>query len=70
MTANNSLIRPKGAAAKLGIALSTLNDWLNPRSPRYDPTLPARIRIGKSAVAWREADLDAWIDSRAEPTKL
>lgn len=27
-------------------------------------TFPRPVRIGKRAVAWREVDLDDWLDSR------
>ncbi|MFU2151123.1 AlpA family phage regulatory protein [Klebsiella aerogenes] len=30
----------------LDIARSTIYDWINPKSPRYDPTFPKQRRLG------------------------
>ena len=65
MTAHNSdpepmLLRPAAVARRLGVSESTL--W---RLAREDPAFPARIRLSLRAVAWRVADIDAWVARRA-----
>ncbi|MCC8382344.1 AlpA family phage regulatory protein [Photorhabdus laumondii] len=32
---------------KLGIARSTIYDWINPKSLRYDNTFPKQRQLGK-----------------------
>jgi prophage regulatory protein len=34
------MLRIKDVMKKLGIARATIYDWLNTKSPRYDPTFP------------------------------
>lgn len=51
---------------KLGIARSTLYDWLNPKSPRYDDTFPKQFKIGARAVGWLEEEVDQWIALKIE----
>ncbi len=51
-TSSIQLIRAKELAAQLGIGISTLYDWLNPTSPRYDANFPKAISIGSRAKAW------------------
>ena len=55
------LIRMKDLTAKLGISRSKIYEMLNPNSPRYDPTFPKPINIGKHAVGWIEQRIDEWI---------
>jgi prophage regulatory protein len=60
---------------RLGIALSTLNNKIDPKSRWYDPSFPERIMIGPRAVRFSEEQLTAWIDqrssrsSRSSPTR-
>jgi prophage regulatory protein len=61
-----NIIRMKPTAAKIGVGLSTVYDWQNPRSPRYDPTFPKRIKLGLATSGIIEADLDAWINLKAK----
>ncbi len=63
MTPKKLLRKPK-ALEKLGIANATAYDWLNPKSPRYDPTFPRPIKIGAAAVAWLESEIDDWIAAK------
>lgn len=60
------IIRMKPSAEKIGIGLSTVYDWQNPRSPRYDPSFPKRVKLGRATSGMIEADLDAWIDQKAK----
>ncbi|QLP46853.1 helix-turn-helix transcriptional regulator [Klebsiella michiganensis] len=49
---------------KLGIARATIYDWLNTKSPRYDPTFPIQRRLGTKSVGWLESELDDWLNNR------
>jgi prophage regulatory protein len=54
------ILRMRAVTAKLGIARSTIYDWLDPKSPRYDATFPKQRRLGQQSVGWVEAELDQW----------
>ncbi|MGJ3353135.1 AlpA family phage regulatory protein [Providencia sp. Je.9.19] len=58
------ILRIPAVMAKLGIARSTIYDWLNPKSKRYDPTFPKQLKLGKQSVGWMESELDQWLKSR------
>lgn len=55
------ILRISAVMAKLGIARSTIYDWINPKSKRYDPTFPKQRKLGKQSVGWLEEDLDNWL---------
>jgi prophage regulatory protein len=61
------ILRMRAVVAKLGIARSTIYDWLNPKSPRYDATFPKQRRLGQQSVGWLEAELDQWLQERETP---
>ena len=58
------ILRMRAVAAKLGIARSTIYDWLNAKSPRHDPAFPKPYPLGKLSVGWLESELDEWILKR------
>ncbi|MEA5206380.1 MULTISPECIES: AlpA family phage regulatory protein [Enterobacter] len=58
------ILRMRAVTAKLGIARSTIYDWLNPKSNRYDATFPKQRRLGKQSVGWLETELDQWLLTR------
>ncbi|APE78802.1 TPA: AlpA family phage regulatory protein [Escherichia coli] len=49
---------------KMGISRSTIYDWLNPKSPRYDGTFPKQKRLGRQSVGWLESELNEWVMRR------
>ena len=53
----------------LSISKSTLYDWINPKSPRYDNHFPRPIKLGSSAVGWVEIELEAWLVIRRNNNK-
>jgi prophage regulatory protein len=61
------ILRMRAVTVKLGIARSTIYDWLNPKSPRYDATFPQQRRLGQQSVGWLETDLDQWLLQREIP---
>lgn len=58
---HNTVLRMKDLIRRLGLSRSTIYDRLNPKSDGYDPTFPRKIRLGKSAVGFRDADVSAWL---------
>jgi len=70
-TSNVKILRLNTVVSKIGIARSTIYDWINPKSPRYDPTFPTQKVLGKQSVGWLESELDDWILQRnTVPSKL
>lgn len=59
------VMRIPDVTTHLGIGKSTIYDWMNEKSPRYDPTFPRPIRLGKSSVGWLASELDEWLLNRA-----
>jgi prophage regulatory protein len=62
------ILRVVAVAAKLGISRSTIYDWLNPKSDRYDATFPKQRQLGRQSVGWLEEELDQWLLQRKTPT--
>ncbi|MCD6619983.1 AlpA family phage regulatory protein [Aeromonas veronii] len=42
---------------------SWIYERINPKSPRFDPSFPRPVRVGTSAIGWRESSVDIWIQS-------
>lgn len=59
-----TILRRKQVEARTGLSRSTIYDKVNSRSPRYDPSFPKQIQLGKDAVGWIEAEVDAWLSMR------
>ncbi|MEA9428377.1 AlpA family phage regulatory protein [Aeromonas caviae] len=51
------------------MARSTLYDWSDPRSPRFDETFPKPIRLGGNSVGWINEEIEDWIYRRAASRK-
>jgi len=64
----SKIIRLSQLTEMLSISRSCIYDWLNPSSPRHDPSFPKQVRLsGRSnggAVGWRLESIMAWLDSR------
>lgn len=58
------ILRIRDICQKIGIGRSTVYDWINPKSPRYDASFPKRLRLGKQSVGWLESEIDDWILQR------
>lgn len=63
MTTNNELriLRINEVATKLAIGKSTIYDWLNIKSPRYDATFPKPIKLGGNSQGWLSILVDQWL---------
>lgn len=64
------VLRIKQLTHIVGLERSTIYDYLNPRSPRHDPTFPKQIKLGMSAVGWLEAEVNEWINSKRQMRSL
>ena len=60
------VIRIKELTQKLSVSKSTIYDWLNENSPRYDPTFPKSVSIGQSCVGWLSTKVDEWLIGKYE----
>lgn len=58
------LLRRPQVEALTGLACSTIYAYVK------EDMFPKQIKIGKRAVAWREADILAWIEGRAQLSGL
>ncbi|MBD8127128.1 MULTISPECIES: helix-turn-helix transcriptional regulator [Erwiniaceae] len=61
-----NILRVPALVKKLGIGRSTVYDWLDPDSDRFDPTFPQRVKLGAKAVGWLESEIDAWVLSKTK----
>lgn len=57
-------LRPKAAAAKLGIGVSTLFKYA-----KTDPAFPKGIKMSVRCRVFRESDLEAYLRLRAAESK-
>lgn len=64
-TTGVTILRLTQVITRTGLSKSNIYERLNPKSPRYDPTFPERIKLGTSAVGWFESEIEAWLISRA-----
>lgn len=64
MTANIRILRIKDVQKMIGIARSTIYDWMNENSPRYDPSFPKPLKLGKSSIGWFESKLIEWLENK------
>ncbi|MFN3071890.1 AlpA family transcriptional regulator [Serratia sp. J2] len=62
------ILRLPAVVNKTGLARSTIYDWINPKSPRYDPSFPKQRSLGKKSVGWLESELDEWLQHRCKVT--
>ncbi|WP_257222012.1 AlpA family transcriptional regulator [Acinetobacter sp. YH12151] len=52
-------------ASMIHVSRSSLYDWMNPKSSRYDPTFPAPIKVGR-ATRWLLSEINNWIEAKAK----
>jgi prophage regulatory protein len=61
---NIQILRMPQLTKKTGASRSSIYDWLNPKSPRFDPTFPVPVKLSGASIGWIEAEVDAWLASR------
>lgn len=55
------IVRIKDVLHMLGISRSTLYDWMDSESPRFDSTFPKPIKLGSTSIGWIEGEIKDWI---------
>jgi predicted DNA-binding transcriptional regulator AlpA len=60
-TSQHAIMRPKNAASYCGFSVSQL--W---RLEQTDPDFPTKIKFSARCVGYRVADLDAYLQRKAE----
>ena len=63
-TSQDRFQRRPAVETMTGLSRSSIYAKMDPRSPHHDPAFPKPVRLGKRAVAWRESDIIAWMNSR------
>lgn len=61
---NTTMLRLRDLEARLGLKRSTIYDRLNPKSPNYDASFPKQVLMGGRSVAWVDAEVEHWIQSK------
>lgn len=64
MTESMRVLRMKAVTDKIGVARSTIYDWMDERSKRYDASFPKPVRLGGNSIGWIESDLNQWLESK------
>lgn len=62
------ILRIKAVADKLGIGKSTIYDWLDIKSPRYDASFPKPIKLSVKSIGWLSTEIDKWLLQKINPT--
>ena len=65
-TPDREIIRRRKLERLLDVTSSTIYDWKDPKSPRYDPTFPKPIQLGANSVGWIASEIDEWLARRIE----
>lgn len=63
------ILRIKEVAKKLSMGQSTIYDWINKKSPRYDKTFPKPIKLSSKSIGWLSTEIDAWLLAKVEQTR-
>ncbi|MBL8263105.1 MAG: AlpA family phage regulatory protein [Xanthomonadaceae bacterium] len=58
------VIRMRFMPDRVGVCRSMIYEFLNERSPRYDPSFPRPIKLGAHCVGWIESEVEEWIRVR------
>ena len=57
-------IRMQDVKKMIGVSRSTVYDWINPKSPRFDNSFPKPGRLGINSIAWVDSELEDWLAKR------
>lgn len=61
---SNNLLRLDELIEKIALSRSSILNLYNPESTQYDPTFPKPAKISQRVNAWRESEVNEWIDSK------
>ena len=64
MTKKVGVVRWHTLVELTALSRSTLADFQNPRSKRFDDRFPQKIQLGKRAVGWLLQDVEGWLQER------
>lgn len=64
--AGRVIVRAKEIRKLTGIPNSTRADKENPKSPRFDPTWPKKIRLGARSTGYFLDEVLAWLESQRQ----
>lgn len=60
------IIRMNQLTEMISVSRSTIYDWMNPKSPRYNPDFPVPRRLSKStksgAIGWIHSEVLGWLE--------
>lgn len=59
-------IRMRELKEMISLSRSTIYDKLNVKSPRHDPSFPRAVKLGASAIGWRQSEINQWIATRSK----
>jgi prophage regulatory protein len=62
---NLNILKEKAACQKIGKSRSSFWDSQNPKSKRFDRTMPKKVKCGARSVGWLEHELDLWLEQQA-----
>lgn len=54
-------LRRKLTAERLGVSLTTLDDWRNPKAKRYRPDFPKAVKVANGAICFLESEINAYV---------
>ena len=63
MRKNEKLLRKPTVLDRTGLPNSTMYFFIS------NGSFPTPVKLGQRSVAWRESEIDAWIDSRVKINK-
>lgn len=57
---SHNLLRRPAVESRTGLSRSTIYDWMN------KGMFPKPVKLGTRLVAWRENDIEAWMNAQGE----
>jgi prophage regulatory protein len=71
MATNLKILRRRQVQERVGLSRSTIYAKLNSKQPdNYDATFPKPVSLGAKAVGWIESEIDAWIATQIEKSRV
>lgn len=61
MTSTLSILRPKQAAARLGVSVAMVWNKCNPKSRHFDAAFPQPFKLAARATGWLESEINDYI---------
>lgn len=62
---STQILRMAEVCARVGVARSTIYDWMDPNSGRHAAAFPVPVKLSSGgAIGWYESELEAWLATR------